>query len=120
MHKPLVALVIITSLGSAGCAGFQVQHGSSLASQFAAEGGCDNLWEPCEEAPTKGAEVPTRAEQRLENLWIGSAGQPTGVTQTHYQRRGSDLWNSAPAGYGATTDWRRPASTYRLSRRCVR
>jgi len=54
MSKQLLTLGIVLSLGTAGCAGFGLQQGSSLSAQLQQERGLDSLWSSSEEAPTGG------------------------------------------------------------------
>jgi hypothetical protein len=96
MSKPLLTLGIIASLSSAGCAGFGVQHSSSLAAPYAAHRGVDSLWESSEEPAPRGVEPSLYAEQELGTLWEATQEAPAGVaTAGSGQSRGSDLWNPA-------------------------
>ena len=96
MNKSLFSIGIILSLGSVGCAGFGVQHGSSLTPQFTQNRGVDSLWTASEEAPPQGAEPSLYAEQQLGALWDSPRETPQGVPATGAEnRRGADLWNPA-------------------------
>ncbi|UCH28115.1 MAG: hypothetical protein JSV06_07395 [Myxococcales bacterium] len=96
MNKSLLTIGIILSLGTVGCAGFGVQHSSSLAGPTKAERGIDTLWETSEEAPTQDAEVQLYAEQELGTLWDSRTDSPIGVIENEYDGgQGGDLWNPA-------------------------
>ena len=116
MNKSLLSIGVILSLGTVGCAGFGVQHNSSLTERYRAERGVDDLWAADEEAP-KGTETPLYAEQELGALWDARSDGPEGVADPGYRlERGGDLWNPA----SVTRSWE-PASEpssqgYRFSR----
>ena len=116
MNQSLLSIGIILSLGTVGCAGFGVQHNSSLAGQYRAERGVDGLWSATEEAGKKGAETPLYAEQELGALWDSNAGNPAGVSDPGYDsERGGDLWNSASVTRSWEPSSTRKRNSYRLS-----
>ena len=106
MNKSLLTIGIILSLGTVGCAGFGVQHNSSLTAQYRAERGVDDLW--AEEAPVHAsAEPPLYAEQELGDLWDAPRTEAATVLDPDSDRaRGGDLWNPA----SVTRSWE-PASS---------
>jgi len=96
MNKQLLTIGIVLSLGAVGCAGFGVQHGSSLTAQVQNEQGLDNLWVAREKAFTGGLDVPVYAEQGLGALWntheeVETSGGAIGSFAT---RSLGNLWNS--------------------------
>jgi hypothetical protein len=115
MNKSLLTIGIILSLGTVGCAGFGVQHNSSLTAQYRAERGVDDLW--AEQEPVySSAEAPLYAEQELGDLWEARQSQPATVLDPGYDReRGGDLWNPA----SVTRSWEqapsRQSEGYRFS-----
>jgi hypothetical protein len=115
MNKSLLSIGIILSLGSVGCAGLGVQQNSSLAGQYRAERGLDELWS-AEQAPPQGAETPLYSEQSLGDLWEAPTDDLDGVADPGYDaERGGDLWNPA----SVTRSWEPHAEqgrdAYRLS-----
>ena len=116
MNKSLLTIGIILSLGTVGCAGFGVQHNSSLTSQYRAERGIDDLW-AAEEPVRPSAEAPLYAEQELGDLWEAPQNQPTsGLERGEDRERGADLWNPS----SVTRSWApgpgHKAAGYRFSR----
>ena len=105
MDTARYALGLALVLGFAGCAGFGVQQGSSLADSYGSAQDLDGLWVAPEEAPAGGGETRLYAEQELGELWEAPYEEGAGVTRVGYQQRGSDLWN-APS---ETTGGEQPA-----------
>ena len=107
MNKQLLALGIILSLGTVGCAGFGVQQSSSLTSQFQNQQGLDELWSATEEAPSQGLETPRYADQSLGDLWNDGVEGLDAVRgdDSSQSRTGSDLWN--PASVSRSWDTKR-------------
>ncbi len=96
MNKSLLRFGIILALGSAGCAGFGIQHASSLSERYnTAELGVDSLWEASESQPTQSREIELYAEQSLGSLWDSEARRERTVGQASRASQGSDLWNPA-------------------------
>jgi hypothetical protein len=96
MNKQVLTLGIVLALGTAGCAGFGVQQGSSLSAQVQQERGLDSLWSSSEEAPPGALEAPLYAEQALGGLWTRSADPaPVVDTISREGRSSGDLWNRA-------------------------
>jgi hypothetical protein len=105
MNKPLLTIGILLSLGTVGCAGFGVQHGSSLTARVQDEQGVDNLWVTHvdnlwvthEEAPTQGLEAPAYAEQGLGGLWDAREAPSTsaGATRSFADRGFGSLSSSS-------------------------
>ena len=94
MNKQLLTLGIVLALGTAGCAGFGLQQGSSLSAQVQQEKGLDSLWSSGEETPSGGLEVPLYAEQALGGLWTRSAEPGAVLDRVSSESRSSgDLWN---------------------------
>ena len=96
MNKSLLIIGIILSLGSVGCAGFGLQHNSSLTAQLNQDRGVDSLWLASKQAPAQGVEPSLYAEQQLGALWDTRRQTPEGVAASGAEKsRGADLWNSA-------------------------
>jgi hypothetical protein len=98
MSKQLRTLGIVLSLGAAGCAGFGVQHASSLPGQFQGQQGLDNLWNASEADPKEGLEVRAYGEPGLSGLWDQQPAEPTsseGGSRLYEQRGLGDLWYPA-------------------------
>ena len=111
MSKQLLTLGIVLSLGTAGCAGFGLQQGSSLSAQLQQERGLDSLWSSSEEAPTGGLEAPLYAEQGLGGLWTRSAEPAPVVDGISDQARSSgDLWNPVSVARSWEVEGAGPAS----------
>ena len=107
MNKSLLSIGIILSLGSMGCAGFGVQHGSSLTTQFNPDRGLDSLWTASEPVSPGGAEPSLYAEQQLGALWDSPRETPEAAAATGTEKsRGADLWN--PASVARSWEPRRP------------
>lgn len=116
MNQSLLSIGVLLSLGTVGCAGFGVQHSSSLTPQYSAERGVDSLWLASEEAPTQDAEVRLYADQELGTLWDFAEDSPSGILETgHDERRGSDLWNPASVSRPWEIGHDPASSDYRLS-----
>lgn len=116
MNQSLLSIGIILSLGTVGCAGFGVQHNSSLTAQYRAERGLDDLWVTSEEAPPKGTEPPLYAEQELGTLWDVHPDGPEATTEPGYDvGRGGDLWNPASVTRSWEPSTAPTRSGYRLS-----
>ncbi len=116
MNKSLLSIGIILSLGTVGCAGFGVQHNSSLTEQYRAERGVDDLWAADEEVP-RGAETPLYAEQELGTLWDAKSQGPEGVADPGYRvERGADLWNPASVTRSWEPSRKQGTQGYQLSR----
>ena len=97
MNKQLLTIGIVLSLATVGCAGFGVQHGSSLTAEVQNEQGLDSLWIAREEAPTQGLDAPAYAEQGLGALWNNPEEAETsgGAIGSYAHRSLGNLWNSA-------------------------
>ena len=96
MNKQLLTIGIVLSLGTVGCAGLGVQHGSSLTAQVQNEQGLDNLWVASEKASTEGLEAPVYAEQGLGALWNTheEAETSAGAIGSYANRSLGNLWNT--------------------------
>jgi hypothetical protein len=95
MNKQLLTIGIVLALGTVGCAGLGVQHGSSLTAHVQNEQGFDNLWVAREKAPTGGLHVPVYAEQGLSGLWDTQEEAETsgGAIVSYGNRSLGSLWN---------------------------
>ena len=117
MNKQLLTIGIVLSLGTVGCAGLGVQHGSSLTAQVQAEQGVDGLWFSAERPPTQGLKTPRYAGQGVGDLWgtgEANAGLSQGI-EVETQRGLGELWNTA----AVTRSWEVEDKTA-LSRRSKR
>lgn len=96
MNKQLLTIGIVLSLGTVGCAGFGVQHGSSLTAQVQHEQGLDSLWVASEKASSEGLDAPVYAEQGLGALWNTHEEAETsgGAIGSFANRSLGNLWNS--------------------------
>ena len=96
MNKQLLTIGIVLSLGTVGCAGVGVQHGSSLTAQVQDERGFDNLWVAREKAPTGGLDGPVYAEQGLGSLWDTQEEPETsgGAVGSYANQSLGSLWNT--------------------------
>jgi hypothetical protein len=98
MSKQLIAIGIIFSMGTVGCAGLGGPQASSLTAQLREERGLDDLWMPARQTGGKGLETPHYAGEGLGNLWQRdevSTLSPTPDPAYYERRSGGDLWNPA-------------------------
>ncbi len=115
MHKSVLTLGVVLSLGTVGCSGLALQPSSSLAAQFKNQGGLDGLWVGTEAAPSQGLETPRYAEQSLGGLWSAGAEAVETVPHELSDQPGTqgDLWNPASVTRSWEVDQGNPPSPSR-------